>query len=176
MFSYFFVKSRSEERYMSTAILTGIIIGIASIFVKWGSGTPMPPFPPGFPPPPVAIMHDLGFKDPMYTFMGNGKPWGMIIHSTTGIIMALIYTIGGEIFPRWRALRGALYGVGTAIVAHGILLPLMGYQGFFWQAPWGLHMISEIFGSALTFWICHEMMLGMRFSMNKPLPKVAEQN
>ncbi len=172
-----FSPSKPEERNFKAAIIMGLILGVVTIFVKWGAGHPIPPFLVGHQAPPVVIAHWLGLKDPMYTFLGHSLPWGMLVHGGTGISFGLFYCIFAEFFPRLRVWRGIAYGIGIAVVFHAIVVPGMGLQTFpLHDVNSVLSILSEIFSTGFTFWVCEEMNRSIRKSMGTPLPNFIDPN
>lgn len=142
------------DRHISTAVIIGIIAGIFSALVKSGFETLFPPRTLDATPPPIVLLDKLGVNvDTMtYHWMGYSINWGGNgVHILFSIVIAILYCIIIEYLPRARLLHGIVFGIGVSILAHGLVVPLLGLSGWLWSAgPEAI--ISEFVGTAFWIW------------------------
>ena len=144
----------AKDRRIALALFAGVVAGIISALVKSGFETLIPPRTLSTTPPPVILLEKLGFNvDVMtYEWMGYSINWGGNgVHILFSMTIAIIYCLAVERFPRANLLHGIAFGVGVSVLAHGLVVPLMGLSGWLWIAgPEAL--ISEFVGTALWIW------------------------
>ncbi|MFJ7883507.1 YagU family protein [Pseudomonas sp. NPDC096917] len=144
----------AKDRRIALALLAGVVAGIISALVKSGFETLIPPRTLSTTPPPVILLEKLGFNvDVMtYEWMGYSINWGGNgVHILFSMTIAIIYCLAVERFPRANLLHGIAFGVGVSVLAHGLVVPLMGLSGWLWIAgPEAL--ISEFVGTAFWIW------------------------
>ena len=77
--------------------------------------------------------------------------------------MALIYCVTAEFLPRVKLLHGILFGIGVSVLAHGLVVLLLGLSGWLWVAgPEAL--FSEFVGTGFWIWIIEAVRQNIRQS------------
>lgn len=149
-----FELTKKSTRHIWLAIYIAIIAGIIAALVKSGFETIIPPRSPSTMPPPEVLLQDLGFnvKTMVYYWIDNPVNWGGNgVHILFSVVMALTYCVLAEFFVKIKMLHGIVFGVGVSILAHGLVVPLLGLSGWLWLAgPEAL--ISEFVGTAFWMW------------------------
>ncbi len=169
-----FIQSNPQDRDYRAALILGIAVGFASIFVKWGTGNLFPPFGPATAAaPPIAIMRHWGFDGAMYHWVGKKVPWGALLHGSMAFMIFIPYAFLAEKFPKITLWRGVAFGIFADIFLHGIIVPLMTTMPSIfgmdsgvnpWNLPWQSNF-GELYSHIMTYWICEEMRRGMRFTI-----------
>ena len=105
-----------------------------------------------------------------YEWMGYSINWGGNgVHILFSMTIAIIYCLAVERFPRANLLHGIAFGVDVSVLAHGLVVPLMGLSGWLWIAgPQAL--ISEFVGTAFWIWTIEAVRRDLhdRASLNRP--------
>lgn len=168
-----------RRRRYGLASIIGLIAGIVSSFVKWGSEFPLPPRSPAdmwmegcaketliraaenidcsrnFLNPPYVFLRDwIGVADPnapIYTFAGHIFNFVGFTHIILSILIAVSYCIVVEAIPFFKLWQGLLAGALAQIGIHMITLPLMGLTPPLSELPI-YEWISEIVGHLIWFW------------------------
>lgn len=156
----------ANERNVSFAILIGIVAGIISAFVKSGFESVLPPRTAETLPPPVVLLDKLGVHtDSMiYHWMGYDINWGGNgVHILFSIVIAIFYCVLAEYLPKTRILHGIVFGVGVSVLAHGLVVPLLGLSGWLWTAG-AQALISEFVGTAFWIWSIEAVRNDMRLN------------
>lgn len=125
-----FARTKKKTRHYGVAFVVGIISGIMSAFVKSGTEGILPPRTSGQAPPPVEFLQDLGLdvQDRVYSYSHQLVNWvGSTVHILFSIVVAVIYCMLAEVFPKIKLLQGLVFGFIVAIAFHGILLPFWDY-------------------------------------------------
>ncbi|WP_026014232.1 YagU family protein [Pseudomonas psychrophila] len=166
-----FAERPVNDRRMTLALFAGVVAGIISALVKSGFETLIPPRTLSTTPPPVVLLEKLGVNvDALtYDWMGYSINWGGNgVHILFSITIAIIYCLAVERFPRANLLHGIVFGIGVSVLAHGLVVPLMGLSGWLWIAgPQAL--ISEFVGTAFWIWTIEAVRrdLRSRASLNR---------
>ena len=158
------VLSKKSYRHASLAIFIGISAGIFSALVKSGFETLIPPRTLETTPPPVVLLEKLGAHVDLMTYhwMGYTINWGGNgVHILFSIVMAIIYCVIAEYLPRVRLLHGIVFGVGVSVLAHGLVVPLLGLSGWLWIAG-SQALISEFVGTAFWIWAIEAIRQNLR--------------
>lgn len=148
------VRTKPDTRHYAVALLTGIIGGIVSAFVKSGTEGILPPRTPDRIAPPIEMIQDIGINvhDMVYTYSDQVVNWGGSgIHILFSIVWAVIYCIAAEIFPKVKLWQGMAFGILVTIAFHGMILPVLNLSPAFWNLP-GDEIFSEVFGTLLWIW------------------------
>lgn len=137
MINLFELRNKTD-RHISTAVLIGIIAGIFSALVKSGFETLFPPRTLDTTPSPIVLLDKLGVNVDMiiYHWMGYSINWGGNgVHILFSIVIAILYCLVIEYLPRARLLHDIAFGIGVSILAHGLVVPLLGLSGgWLWSA------------------------------------------
>ncbi|WP_392562053.1 DUF1440 domain-containing protein [Orbus sturtevantii] len=164
-----FAMSDKKYRHVCGMFYIGIIAGIFSALVKSGFETLIPPRTVETMPPPMVLLEKLGFdvSTMNYEWLGIAINWGGNgVHILFSIVMAIIYCISSEYFPKAKMLHGVVFGVGVSVFAHGLVVPLLGLSGWLWLAgPQAL--ISEFVGTAFWIWSIEAIRLDLRYRFFK---------
>ncbi|EBJ7457264.1 DUF1440 domain-containing protein [Salmonella enterica] len=154
MAAVFFESSPRESRRYGTAIITGLITGILSAFVKSGTEEILPPRTPDRIAPPVKMLSDIGidWHTLVYHYSDQMVYWGgNAVHIIFSVVAAIFYCIIAEIFPRVTLYQGVVFGILFAIICHGIVLPILGLSPVPSYLPID-EIVSEILGTCLWIW------------------------
>ena len=146
-----FAMTSSKDRRFGVIIFVGIIAGFLAALVKSGAEGILPPRAPSTVPPPVELLEKLGVhvNEYVYTFSDQTVAWaGNAVHIAFSIVMALVYCILSEIFPRIKMAQGLVFGILIAIGAHGVILPLFGLSS---TLPLD-GILSELLGTPVWIW------------------------
>lgn len=152
--------------------LVGLIVGVIGAFAKWGWEVPFPPRNPnfGFPlkgmtgavemangtmqrvTPPQVFLDQLGLPhDWTYSFSGMDLPLSIfIIHVLFSVVFGIIYCVLVKYFPVVKIGYGIVFAIVTNLLAHVIVMPLIGLVPPLSETPFGEHF-SELFGH--IFWL-----------------------
>jgi len=164
-----FEMSDKKYRHVCAMFYIGIVAGIFSALVKSGFETLIPPRTVETMPPPMVLLEKLGFNVSAmdYHWLGISINWGGNgVHILFSIVMAVIYCVSSEYFPKARMLHGVVFGVGVSILAHGLVVPLLGLSNWLWFAgPEAL--ISEFVGTAFWIWSIEAIRLDLRYGFFK---------
>ena len=158
-FSYVTNESR---RHVGLAVLIGIITGIIGAIAKWGWEVPFPPRDPNvFWPldattrvtPPKVLLDMMGVPDASYIFSGVQLPVDVFtVHVLFSIIFAVGYCVIAEYWPRIKMWQGCGSGFFVYLLAHVIVMPLMGLTPPTADIPFDENL-SELFGHLWWLWI-----------------------
>lgn len=166
------MSERSKKQVFFKALGIGTIVGLIGAFVKWGWEVPFPPRNPhlGFPlegmtgavqladgswervTPPQVFLDMLGIShDWSYTFSGVDLPLSIfIVHILFSVVFGIIYCVGVAFFPIVKLWWGAAFGIVTNVLAHVMVMPLVGLVPPLAETPFDEHF-SEMFGH--IFWL-----------------------
>lgn len=137
-----------KDRRIALALFVGVVAGIISALEKLGFN--------------VDVM--------TYEWMGYSINWGGNgVHILFSMTIAIIYCLAVERFPRANLLHGIAFGVDVSVLAHGLVVPLMGLSGWLWIAgPQAL--ISEFVSTAFWIWTIEAVRRDLRdrASLNRP--------
>ncbi|CAH0536834.1 YagU family protein [Vibrio marisflavi] len=159
-----------KEQHIIIAVYIGIISGIFSAFVKSGFEDLLPPRTAETIPPPVVLLQKLGINVDGMTFhwLGYTVNWGGNgVHILFSVVIAIVYCVIVEYFPRVRLLHGVLFGLLVSIFAHGLVVPLLGLSGWLWTAGYQ-PIISEFVGTAFWMWSIEAIRQSLRLTWTKP--------
>lgn len=175
-----FETTLTKERHYGVAIFVGIIAGFIAALVKSGVEGILPPRSPTTTPPPVELLEKLGVhvNEYVYTFSDQVVAWaGNTVHILFSILMAILYCVLSEIFPKVRLLQGVIFGLIIAIGAHGIILPLLGLSSSPFSSPFNIPLdgiISELVGTPVWIWTIEVIRRDLRNRITKlPDPQIA---
>lgn len=162
----FFNFTHKDQRHIALAIYIGVVAGIISALVKSGFETLIPPRTPETVPPPIVLLEKLGFHaDNMtYQWLDTTINWGGNgVHILFSMVMAVVYCVMVEYWPRVRMWHGIAFGVCVSVLAHGFVVPLLGLSGWLWIAgPEAL--FSEFVGTGFWIWSMEAIRQNMRSS------------
>lgn len=161
--------SNKQERHYISAIFIGIIAGIISALVKSGFEDLFPARAPYVTPPPVVLLEKFGVDVSAmnYDWLGTTINWGGNgIHILFSIVVAVIYCVIVEYFPKSRLFHGVFFGIGVSVFAHGLIVPLLGLSGWLWTAG-AEPIISEFVGTAFWIWSIEAIRQDLRASLLK---------
>lgn len=164
-----FELTKKCDRHIYFAIFIGLIAGIISAFVKSGFEELFPPRLSTTTPPPIVLLEKLGIHiDGMtYHWMDYTINWGGNgIHILFSVVVAIIYCVIVEYFPRAKMLHGIAFGLCVSIVAHGFLVPLFGLSHWLWVSG-SEAIISEFVGTAFWMWTIEAIRQNLRQSFIK---------
>lgn len=171
MSKYTLRMTSAYERNLPKAFGIGAFIGLIGAFVKWGWEVPFPPRDPsvGFPyegmtgavvnngvlervTPPQVFLEQLGLShDWTYTFSGMELPLSIfIVHVLFSVVFGIIYCVGSEFFPIIRMWYGAVFAIASNVLAHVIVMPLIGLVPPLSEIPFDENL-SEMLGH--IFWV-----------------------
>lgn len=159
-----FQLTNKRDRHVYFIIYAAIIAGVISALVKSGFEGLIPPRTIETMPPPMVLLEKLGFQvDSMtYHWMGYTINWGGNgVHILFSIVMAIIYCVIAEYFPKVRMLHGILFGIAVSVLAHGFVVPLLGLSGWLWEAGTEA-LISEFVGTGFWIWTIEAIRQNMR--------------
>ncbi|MDO4881408.1 MAG: DUF1440 domain-containing protein [Capnocytophaga sp.] len=163
--------TNASERNLPRALSIGAFIGLIGAFVKWGWEVPFPPRNPyeGFPyegmtgavmnngvlervTPPQVFLEQLGLPyDWTYTFSGIELPLSIfIVHILFSVVFGIIYCVASEYFPIVRMWYGAVFAIISNVLAHIIVMPLIGLVPPLTEIPFDENL-SEMLGH--IFWV-----------------------
>ena len=166
MMKWLFQFTQKGSRHVVLAIYIGIIAGIMSALVKSGFEGIIPPRTPETMPPPEVLLTKLGYNvsTMTYEWLGTTINWGGNgVHILFSIVMALIYCVTAEFLPRVKLLHGILFGIGVSVLAHGLVVLLLGLSGWLWVAgPEAL--FSEFVGTGFWIWTIEAVRQNIRQS------------
>jgi len=164
-----FEKTAKNSRHLCLAIYIGIIAGIISALVKSGFEGLIPPRTIETPPPPIVLLEKLGFhtENMTYQWMDYTINWGGNgVHILFSITIAVLYCILNEYFVKAKMLHGIIFGIGVSVLAHGLVVPLLGLSGWLWIAGTEA-LISEFVGTAFWIWTIEAIRQNLRLSFIK---------
>ena len=161
-----------NKKKLTKALWVGTLVGFIGAFVKWGWEVPFPPRNPyiGFPTegmtgavqladgtfervtPPQVFLEMLGIPyDWTYTFSGVELPLSIfIVHILFSVFFGILYCGLVTFYPIVKMWYGAVFGIITNVLAHVIVMPLVGLVPPLSETPFGEHF-SEMFGH--IFWL-----------------------
>ncbi len=154
--------TKPEHRHVGLSIILGIITGIIGAIAKWGWEVPFPPRDPNvFWPldamsrvtPPKVLLDMFGAPDLTYHFSGVDQPLSIfMVHVGFSIIFGIMYCVIAEYWPRIKMWQGCVFGFAVYILAHNVVMPLMGLVPPVSQIPFD-EQASELFGHLWWLWI-----------------------
>ncbi len=165
--THLFELTKKSSRHIVLAIYIAIIAGIISALVKSGFEGLIPPRTPTTIPPPEVLLGKLGFnvQAMTYQWLDTTINWGGNgVHILSSIVMAIIYCVTAEYLPRVKMLHGIVFGIGVSVLAHGLVVPLLGLSGWLWLAG-PEAMISEFVGTGFWIWTIEAVRQNLRHSL-----------
>ncbi|ELV08819.1 Inner membrane protein yagU [Wohlfahrtiimonas chitiniclastica SH04] len=162
-----FELTKKNTRHIGLMLYIAVIAGIFSALVKSGFEGLIPPRTAATMPPPMVLLEKLGFhvETMTYHWMGYAVNWGGNgVHILFSIVMAMIYCVMAEYLPRVKMLHGIVFGVGVSVLAHGLVVPLLGLSGWLWLAG-SEALISEFVGTAFWIWSIEAIRQNMRYNL-----------
>lgn len=162
-----FEMTKKSSRHLLLMFYIAIIAGIFSALVKSGFEGLIPPRTAATMPPPMVLLEKLGFdvKAMTYDWMGYSINWGGNgVHILFSIVMAMIYCVTADIFPKIKMLHGIVFGIGVSILAHGLVVPLLGLSGWLWIAGTEA-LISEFVGTGFWIWTIEAIRQNLRYNL-----------
>ena len=156
---------------LTKAFGKGAFIGLIGAFVKWGWEVPFPPRNPhiGFPyegmtgavvnngvlervTPPQVFLEQLGIAHNWtYTFSGVELPLSIfIVHILFSVVFGISYCVGSLYLPMIRMWYGAVFAVVSNVLAHVVVMPLIGLVPPLSEIPFDENL-SEMLGH--IFWV-----------------------
>ncbi|ECG8632198.1 DUF1440 domain-containing protein [Salmonella enterica subsp. salamae] len=167
MFVNLFKKTPRDKRYYDVAVVSGVITGIISAFVKSGTEVILPPRTPDRIAPPVKMLNDFGidWHKLVYSYSEQVVYWGgNAIHITFSIVAAIFYCVIAEVFPRVAMWKGLIFGILFAVICHGVVLPVLGLSPNITQLPVD-EIVSEIVGTCLWIFTIELLRIVLRSRM-----------
>lgn len=154
---------KERKKHVCLAVFLGVIVGIIGAFAKWGWEVPFPPRNPTvfFPvdalsrvTPPQVWLEQLGLNtDLTYVFSGVVQPLSIfIVHVGFSVVFGILYCVLVEYFPRVKMWQGTVFGFVVYILAHVVVMPLMGLTPPLSELPFDEH-VSELFGHVFWMWV-----------------------
>lgn len=182
-FSYI---TEPARRHVGLSVIIGIIVGIIGAIAKWGWEVPFPPRNPDvFWPidamsrvtPPQVLLDMMGLPDWNVHFSGVQLPLDVfIVHVLFSIVFAVMYCVIAEYWPRIKMWQGCVFGFFVYVIAHNIVMPLMGLVPPVSQIPFD-EQFSELFGHLWWLWIMEIARRDIRNRMtNEPDPEFPLEN
>ncbi|MDO5608839.1 MAG: DUF1440 domain-containing protein [Capnocytophaga sp.] len=190
----FFKLSKPQSRRVGLAWLIGILVGLIGGIAKWGWEIPFPPRNPhiGFPTegmlgavqladgtfervtPPQLMLEMLGLPyDWTYTFSGVELPLSIfIVHMLFSVVFGVIYCVSVEYFPVVKIMYGMVFGIVVNVLAHVIVMPLMGLVPPLSEIPLDEHL-SEWFGHMFWLLVMEVFRRELRRQWTNGLPEAA---
>ena len=164
LFASLLQKTEPARRNVKVAALVGVIGGVFSAIVKFGWEVPFPPRTPArnATNPPQTMLEWFGMSPEQshttvsFNLNDNLPIYSFIIHFSFAIVVALLYCIAAEYFPKIKLWQGAAFGLLVWIGAHVVFMPLLGWvpSPFPWVAggqTWSEHF-SEALGHVVWLW------------------------
>lgn len=137
---------------LNIIILTALIGGVISGFVKLGWEILLPPRSPqrNETNPPQKLLQQMGISAELthasITYLGNKIPYvSLIIHFGFSIVWAGIYALLGLKFPIVALGQGAVFGILVWFLFHIVIMPAMKTVPSMMEQPWQEHL-SEFLG------------------------------
>lgn len=180
--------SPKKNRRVGLACIIGIIVGLVGGIVKWGWEVPFPPRNPniGFPTegmtgavqladgtfervtPPQVMLEMMGLPhDWTYTFSGTELPLSIfIVHLLFSVVFGIMYCILVEYFPAIKMAYGIVFGAIVNILAHVIVMPLIGLVPPLSEIPMHEHL-SELLGHMVWLAVMEIMRRDLRREFTK---------
>lgn len=162
-----------KNKHIFLATFIGIIVGAVGAFTKWGWEVPFPPRNPNvFWPldalsrvtPPQVWLDQIGAKtDLVYTFSGVQLPLSIfIVHIGFSVVFGVMYCLLVEYFPKVKMYQGVVFGVVVYLLAHVLVMPLMGLTPPLSELPFDENL-SELFGHAFWMWVMEIMRHDLKY-------------
>ncbi|RIY32645.1 hypothetical protein CJP74_03950 [Psittacicella melopsittaci] len=147
-----FIQTKKSQRRYLLAFFIAIFVGIIAAFVKGGWTQLMPMQVAGETPALLSFLKVFGieFAGKTYTVLGNNVNWVILgTHIGFSIVLAEVYVILAEIFPKIRMAKGIAYGWISGLAAHYLVFPILSIPYQFTVTG----LISELIGATLFGWI-----------------------